>query len=98
LLNLKKNRALTDEELTGMYGDRYDPSDIREALSEIHGLESAGQLFTEDIYKNAVIDFKNRPTVRQGTLPEYRARLQSGVQVLFRGGRRISRKTGAHEL
>lgn len=63
IAELEKNRALTDEELTGMFGDRYDPSDIREALSEIHGLESAGQLFTEDIYKNAVIDFKNRPTV-----------------------------------
>ena len=76
IAELEKNRALTDEELTGMFRDRYDPSDIQEALSEIHGLESAGQLFTE----------------------EYRARLQSGMQVLFRRGRRISRKTGAHEL
>ena len=38
ITELEKNRALTDEELTGMFRDRYDPSGIQEPLSEILGL------------------------------------------------------------
>ena len=41
----------------------YPESDVTEAISECHELEEAGQLFTEDIYRDAMIDFKARQTV-----------------------------------
>ncbi|MBR6222191.1 MAG: thioether cross-link-forming SCIFF peptide maturase [Lachnospiraceae bacterium] len=41
----------------------YPESDIREALEEIEELKKEGQLFTEDIYEDIVIDFKKRKTV-----------------------------------
>lgn len=41
---------------------RYKESDIREAITEIEELKEAGQLFTEDIYRDK-IDFKKRKTV-----------------------------------
>ncbi len=63
IADLDKDRTLSDDTLVGEYEEKYPESEIRESLSEIHSLEKAGQLFTEDIYKNAVIDFKARPTV-----------------------------------
>ncbi len=41
----------------------YPESDIREACEEIEELKKQGQLFTEDIYEDIVIDFKKRKTV-----------------------------------
>ncbi len=41
----------------------YSETDIREACEEIEELKKAGQLFTEDVYKDAIIDFKKRKTV-----------------------------------
>ena len=37
--------------------------DIYEACDEIELLKEAGQLFKEDVYKDAIIDFKKRKTV-----------------------------------
>ena len=45
------------------YGDTYSKEDILEAYSDIEELISNGQLFTEDVYKDVVIDFKKRKTV-----------------------------------
>ena len=42
---------------------QYKKEDILEACEEIKELEEAGQLFTEDVYKDAIIDFKQRKTV-----------------------------------
>ncbi len=42
---------------------QYKEADIREACEEIEQLKEAGQLFTEDVYKDAIIDFKKRKTV-----------------------------------
>ena len=42
---------------------RYPKEDILEACEEIEALKEAGQLFTEDEYKDAIIDFKKRKTV-----------------------------------
>ena len=42
---------------------QYPAEDIREACEEIEQLKEAGQLFTEDTYKDAIIDFKKRKTV-----------------------------------
>ena len=42
---------------------QYSKDDIFEACDEIEVLKEAGQLFTEDVYKDAIIDFKKRKTV-----------------------------------
>ena len=42
---------------------QYPKDDILEACEEIEALKEAGQLFTEDTYKDAIIDFKKRKTV-----------------------------------
>ncbi len=42
---------------------QYSKEDIYEACDEIELLKEAGQLFTEDVYKDAIIDFKKRKTV-----------------------------------
>lgn len=42
---------------------QYKEEDIKEAWEEIEELKQAGQLFTEDVYKDAVVDFKKRKTV-----------------------------------
>lgn len=42
---------------------RYPEKEILEACEEIHALKEAGQLFTEDVYRDAIIDFKQRKTV-----------------------------------
>ena len=41
----------------------YSSQEIREAVTELLELYEAGQLYTEDIYENYIIDFKKRPTV-----------------------------------
>ncbi|MBP3620213.1 MAG: thioether cross-link-forming SCIFF peptide maturase [Lachnospiraceae bacterium] len=45
------------------YGDTYSEEDIADAYSDIEELISNGQLFTEDVYKDVIIDFKKRKTV-----------------------------------
>lgn len=42
---------------------QYPEKEILEACEEIHALKEAGQLFTEDVYRDAIIDFKKRKTV-----------------------------------
>ena len=42
---------------------QYPAEEIREACEEIEVLKEAGQLFTEDSYQDAIIDFKKRKTV-----------------------------------
>lgn len=42
---------------------QYPENEIREAYDEITELKDKGQLFTEDVYKDAIIDFKKRKTV-----------------------------------
>ena len=41
----------------------YSSSEIREAVTELLELYEAGQLYTDDIYENYIIDFKKRQTV-----------------------------------
>lgn len=41
----------------------YAKEDILEMCDEIEALIDAGQLFTEDVYKDAIVDFKKRKTV-----------------------------------
>lgn len=53
----------TKEEIVDLLGDRYQKEDIEEAWDEIKALADAGQMFTEDIYKQYITDFKKRETV-----------------------------------
>ncbi len=43
--------------------DRYELTEIQEALSECAQLTDLGVLFTEDIYEKSITDYKARPTV-----------------------------------
>lgn len=43
--------------------NKYQVNDIVEAIEEIEELKKEGQLFTEDTYKDLIIDFKKRETV-----------------------------------
>lgn len=45
------------------YGDTYSKEDIKDAYSDISELEEKELLFTEDVFKDVIIDFKKRKTV-----------------------------------
>ena len=45
------------------YGDTYSKEDIKDANSDISELEEKELLFTEDVFKDVIIDFKKRKTV-----------------------------------
>ena len=51
------------DEIVERLSGRYERDQILEALGEVRQLEEDGLLFTEDTYKDYIIDFKSRPTV-----------------------------------
>ena len=53
----------TEEEVCLLLRERYPKEELTEALAECRELKEAGVLFTEDIYENAIIDYKARKTV-----------------------------------
>lgn len=59
----EKTKEEIAEAIKERYGDEYSLEDIYEAYSDIEELKSMGQLFTEDVYKDVIIDFKKRQTV-----------------------------------
>jgi len=59
LLDSERKEDQVRTELSEKYPDR----DISEALNEIRELKEQSLLFSEDIYKNSVFDFKKRKTV-----------------------------------
>ena len=69
--------------------DRYPQTEIEEAIQEVNELKDNEELFTEDTYKERIIDFKK---------PSHSARLQPCLQILFCRGGRVSRQTSSHEL
>ncbi|MDE6026100.1 MAG: thioether cross-link-forming SCIFF peptide maturase [Lachnospiraceae bacterium] len=58
---------LSEEQITDAivkkYMSTYSNEDIHEAYEDITALKERGQLFTEDVYKDVIIDFKKRKTV-----------------------------------
>ena len=42
---------------------QYSKGDVFEACEEIGELKEAGKLFTDDVYRDAIVDFKKRKTV-----------------------------------
>lgn len=59
----KMDRKAIASAIIEKYGDKYSEYDIYEAYSDIEELKESGQLFTEDVYKDVIIDFKKRKTV-----------------------------------
>ena len=57
------DRGKGTEEITEVLKERYIPEEIREACAECQELKQEGMLFTEDVYRNAIHHFKDRPTV-----------------------------------
>lgn len=55
-------KEFNQDEIVGKLS-QYPEKEILEACEEIRALEEAGQLFTEDVYRDAIIDFKQRRTV-----------------------------------
>ena len=60
---VKQDPSCSDESVIEAYSGQYPESEVREALEEIRTLQSSGQLFAEDIYHGAVLDFRKRQTV-----------------------------------
>ena len=60
----KCDRESIIEKMTEKYAaSEYSKEDITEAMEEIEQLKEEGCLFTEDIYKDYIMDFKKRQTV-----------------------------------
>ena len=57
------NEGRSPEEIKSALTPAYGEEEVCEALAECEELKAAGQLFTEDIYRDAIIDFKKRKTV-----------------------------------
>ncbi|MBE5926441.1 MAG: thioether cross-link-forming SCIFF peptide maturase [Lachnospiraceae bacterium] len=53
----------TEEEILTALGTSYDTKEIKEAIDEVNELKENEQLFTRDIYKEYITDFKKRKTV-----------------------------------
>lgn len=53
-----------NEKIIEMLSDRYDKSEIKEALEEIQSLEKDGQLYSEDIYKDHLPVGDAKPVVK----------------------------------
>ena len=53
----------TEQEIVEKYKDKYTQEEIKESIEEIAELEKAEQLFTEDLYKDFIPNFKNRKPV-----------------------------------
>lgn len=51
------------ETIMNELGMKYSDKEIEEAFFEVEELKNAGQLFTEDIYRQYITDFKKRKTV-----------------------------------
>ena len=71
------------DELEGKYSEE----ELRDILDDVTELTANGQLFVVDTYDGC-----------EGTLPAYRTRLQSCLQILFCRRRRVSRKKSAYDL
>lgn len=57
------DQGKTESGVTEALRERYPAEQLEEALFECRELKEAGVLFTEDVYENAIIDYKARKTV-----------------------------------
>lgn len=78
--------------------DRYPQTEIEEAIQEVNELKDNEELFTEDTYKERIIDFKKRQTVVKALCLHIAHDCNLASQILFCRGGRVSRQTSSHEL
>ena len=57
------------EDIVAKLKDRWPEEDIREVLDDVEMLKNQGTLFTEDTYKDKVIDFKIRHFIASSVFP-----------------------------
>ena len=60
---LEEDPACPDGRVISLLENRYPREDLTEALEEVRLLQKNGQLFSKDIYRDAVLNFQNHPTV-----------------------------------
>lgn len=53
----------SEEEVLAILKDKYEEANLREALEEVKELKESGCLYTEDVYRQYITDFKKRQTV-----------------------------------
>ena len=53
----------TPDEIVQQLKEQYPEAEIKEAIDEVLELKKNEELFTEDVYKSHILDFKKRPTV-----------------------------------
>ncbi|MCR5608231.1 MAG: thioether cross-link-forming SCIFF peptide maturase [Lachnospiraceae bacterium] len=59
----KFNDNCDSDAIIDILGDKYSKEDLEEAISEVNELKEGNVLFSEDIYKDYIVDFKKRATV-----------------------------------
>lgn len=57
------DRQISPEDISEALKGKYAPEEIGEACAEVRELTDEGMLFTEDVYRNAIDHFKDRPAV-----------------------------------
>ena len=60
---LREDPSRPDDDVMADLAGRYSVSELEEALEEVRFLEKNGQMFSRDIYRDAVLDFQNHPVV-----------------------------------
>ena len=70
--------------------DRYPQTEIEEAIQEVNELKDNEELFTEDTYKERIIDFKKRQTVVKALCLHIAHDCNLACQILFCRRGRIS--------
>lgn len=53
----------SEDEIVSKLKENYDEAEIREVIGEVNELKESEQLFTRDIYREYITDFKKRKTV-----------------------------------
>ena len=62
-INQASVEQYSKEELIKTLSEKYNETDVKEALEEVQALIDEESLFTKDTYENYIMDFKKRPTV-----------------------------------
>ena len=60
---------IADVILKNDYKEEVTKEDLKDVFSDLQELEENGTLFTKDVYKEGVIDFKKRQTVVKALCP-----------------------------
>ncbi len=62
-INQASVEQYSKEELIKTLSEKYNETEVKEALEEVQALIDEESLFTKDTYENYIMDFKKRPTV-----------------------------------